>query len=144
MSRVLWERYKQYLCVVESVGLRLDISRMKFGDEFLPGLEPKLQNVYAEMAALESGAVANPDEKRLVGHDWLRDAARAPTDELRRDVEEPLAEVQHFAADVHAGRVRGERGHFTRVLVVGIGGSVLGPQLVASALTTPRDRIHVF
>ena len=29
MSRELWERYQQYLCVVDSIGLSLDVSRMK-------------------------------------------------------------------------------------------------------------------
>jgi glucose-6-phosphate isomerase len=32
---------------------------------------------FAEMAALEKHAVANPDEKRMVGHYWLRNPALA-------------------------------------------------------------------
>ncbi|MDP9292091.1 MAG: glucose-6-phosphate isomerase, partial [Verrucomicrobiota bacterium] len=48
--------------------------------------------------------------------------------------------IQDFAAKIH------ERGAFTDVLLIGIGGSALGPQFVAEALGTPRDRmaIHFF
>ena len=41
-------------------------------------------------------------------------------------------------------RRRPERAaRFSRVLVVGIGGSALGPQFVASALGTPADRMQI-
>ncbi|MDZ4798745.1 MAG: hypothetical protein SGI92_11325, partial [Bryobacteraceae bacterium] len=66
----LWNRYQQYLCNAPSLGLSLDISRMSFDDTFLPSLEPKLQAAYAAMAELERGAIANPDENRMVGHYW--------------------------------------------------------------------------
>ena len=143
----LWERYQRYLCVVESVGLRLDISRIKFTDEYLAKMEPAMQRAYAAMDALEGGAIANPDEKRQVGHYWLRDSARAPTAELRADVDDTLRDLLAFTAEVHAGKVQPEQaGHFVRLLVIGIGGSALGPEFVASALTTPRDRLtpHFF
>ena len=31
----LWERYREHLCVVPSVGMTLDISRMRFDASFL-------------------------------------------------------------------------------------------------------------
>ena len=37
---------------------------------------------YADMDALEKGAIANPDEKRMVGHYWLRAPELAPTPEI--------------------------------------------------------------
>ena len=143
MSRALWDRYREYLNVNPSIGLTVDISRVKFGAEFFAAMEPAMQQAYAAMDALEAGAIANPDEKRMVGHYWLRDAARAPTPELRRDIEETLARIQRFAADVHGARVRGQRGDFSNLLVIGIGGSALGPEFVHAALGSSADRMKV-
>ena len=42
------------------------------------------------MRELEAGAIANPTEKRMVGHYWLRDPALAPTPELRTEIEETI------------------------------------------------------
>jgi glucose-6-phosphate isomerase len=68
----LWKRYRQYLCRVDSLDLTLDISRMHFDERILTSMEPAVQRAFADMDALESGAIANPDEKRMVGHYWLR------------------------------------------------------------------------
>ncbi|MGH9679538.1 MAG: glucose-6-phosphate isomerase, partial [Candidatus Acidiferrales bacterium] len=64
----LWKRYRQNLCRVDSLDLSLDISRMHFDESFLSSHEPAMQQAFINMAALESGAIANPDEKRMVGH----------------------------------------------------------------------------
>jgi glucose-6-phosphate isomerase len=143
MSRTLWDRFQKHYCAFDSIGLAVDISRMKFADSYLADHEGAMQKAYAAMDALEKGAIANPDEKRMVGHYWLRDAARAPSPEIRKQIEETLARVKKFAADVHAGSVHGSAGQFTNLLVIGIGGSALGPEFVASALTSPRDRMRV-
>ena len=112
---------------------------------FLERSAPALARAFDAMDALEAGAIANPDESRMVGHYWLRDAARAPTPELRREIEETASAVQAFAADVHAGRLRPPRaGRFGQLLVIGIGGSALGPQFVSHALGQPRkDKLAV-
>jgi glucose-6-phosphate isomerase len=95
------------------------------------------------MAALEKGAIANPDEKRMVGHYWLRQPALAPTAEIRAEIEHTLAAVKAFAAEVQAGRVAGAGGPFRHLLIIGIGGSALGPQFVAQALGEPgSDRLR--
>jgi glucose-6-phosphate isomerase len=143
MSRTLWERYQKLLFVEESIGLRVDPSRIRFGDSFFADQEGAMQKAYRAMDALEGGAIANPDEKRMVGHYWLRDPARAPTVELRKQIEDTDARIKAFAADVHAGKIRGAKGAFTDLLVVGIGGSALGPELVAAALTTTKDKLQV-
>src|SRR5205814_3270752 len=88
-----------------------------------------------EMKKLEAGAIANPDEKRMVGHYWLRAATMAPNNEIRMAVEDCLVKIHRFAADVHEGKIRPQSGGRSKyVLVVGIGGSALGPQFVADAL----------
>jgi glucose-6-phosphate isomerase len=143
MTRALWDRYRELLNVNPSIGLSVDISRMNLPDGFLPKMEPALQKAYAAMDALEKGAIANPDEKRMVGHYWLRDSSLAPTPELKQAIDTTLARIKEFAANVHNSRIRGPKGHFLNLLVIGIGGSALGPEFVHHALGTPDDRMKV-
>ncbi|HEX7900870.1 MAG TPA: glucose-6-phosphate isomerase [Planctomycetota bacterium] len=119
-------------CHVPSVDLTLDYGRMGADDAFFARLEPLLAKAYPAMAALEKGAIANPDENRRVGHYWLRAPKLAP-DGLGAAIEKSVADIKRFAAE--------NRARFPEVLVVGIGGSALGPQLVADALGDPRH-IH--
>ena len=143
--RELWDRYCRYLCVTDTVGFWLDISRMSFPAEFLETMAPRIGAAYDAMEALEGGAIANPDEGRMVGHYWLRAPELAPAAGLRREIEATLAAIESFAADVHAGRVRPERAaRFRNLLVVGIGGSALGPQFVADALGSSSDPMQPF
>lgn len=133
-----WQRYRKYLCGIPAVSLKLDISRIRFDEGWLASMEPAIQKAYAAMAALESGAIANPDEQRMVGHYWLRTPALAPTPELRAEIESTLAAIKEFAARVH------QMGAHTEVLSIGIGGSALGPMFVADALGHPEtDKLQV-
>ncbi len=141
--RELWGRYQAMLLDDPSLGFRLDLSRMGFDERALVEREPVLEQALAAMEALEQGALANPDENRMVGHYWLRAPERAPTPEIASAIRETQARVLDFASRVHDGRVRppgAER--FRHVLVVGIGGSALGPQLVADALSGRADRMQ--
>ena len=142
----LWNRFQTHYCHVPSLGLSLDISRMSFSDAFLSSQEPAMQRAFDAMESLERGAVANPDEGRMVGHYWLRAPERAPTPELGQAIRDGVAAVRDFAAAVHAGTVKPPGApRFTRLLSVGIGGSALGPMLVADALGHPgTDRMPVF
>ncbi len=142
----LWDRYQKHLCTVPSVGLTLDVSRMLFPDDFLTRTADVMKRAWDAMEALERGAIANPDEKRMVGHYWLRAPDLAPTPELAAAIRKGQQAVREFAADVHSGRVRPPAApRFTRVLSIGIGGSALGPMFVADALGHPAtDRLPVF
>jgi glucose-6-phosphate isomerase len=133
----LWERYQKYFSHYPSLGLSLDLSRMNFPDHYLGSVEPRMQKAFAAMNALERGAIANPDEKRMAGHYWLRNPALAPQPAIRQEIEGALQAVKDFARQVHAGVIRGARGPFKNLLVIGIGGSALGPQFVANALSQP-------
>ncbi len=143
-ARDLWKRYQELVCEVPELGLSVDPSRTRLDAEFLERTGAALRRAFDAMDALEAGAIANPDEGRMVGHYWLRDPARAPAPEIRRDIEDALARVKRFAADVHAGRLEPPgASRFTRLLCVGIGGSALGPMFVADALGDPaRDRMQ--
>ena len=130
-----WDRFKSLYYTHPKLGLSLDISRMPFPDDFLSSMEPKLQQAFADMAALESGVIANPDEKRMVGHYWLRAPGLAPTEELRTAITSTLDAIKDFTTKIHKGRLTTPGGaKFKEVLVIGIGGSALGPQFVSHAL----------
>jgi glucose-6-phosphate isomerase len=140
--RELWERYKALLFDDPGLGLRLDLGRMGLDDRSLGDREPAIQRALAAMEALEHGAIANPDEKRMVGHYWLRAPEKAPTPAIATAIRDTQKHVLDFAARVHGGRVKPPRAdRFRHVLVVGIGGSALGPQLVADALGSKADRM---
>lgn len=142
--RQSWQRFQRTLCPVPSLGLSVDASRMDLDDAFLAGIVPSLERAFDDMEALERGAAANADEGRMVGHYWLRAPDRAPTAEMAREIAATVRAVKSFAAAVHRGRVKPPRAPaFTRLLCIGIGGSALGPMLVADALGDPgRDRLR--
>ena len=141
----LWQRYQDWLYFNEDLGLYLDISRITFDSAQIEQLKPKFDKAFKDIAALEGGAIANPDENRMVGHYWLRDPDLAPTAELRQDIIDTNNGVIDFQQKVHRGEIHPPNGaKFTDILSIGIGGSALGPQFVAQALA-PNDpplRIH--
>src|SRR5436309_243897 len=128
----LWERFNKYYTEFPTIGLALDLSRTSIDDEFFSSMEPRIKKAFSTMAELEKGAIANPDENRMVGHYWLRNPALAPTSDI--EIEATVAAIKKFAAEVHNGSVRGSKGPFKNLLLIGIGGSALGPQFVANAL----------
>lgn len=138
----LWNRFKTYYFFEPNLNFALDISRMPFPDDFFATIEPKLQDAYTKMDALEGGSIANPDENRMVGHYWLRAPQLAPNG-LGEKIEKVLTDIEAFAAGVHDGSLRCEKGQkFKHILLIGIGGSALGPQFVTNALSTPgRDKM---
>ncbi len=142
-ARERWSRYRRLRCDVPELGLALDPSLMGLDDAFLARLDGPIRQALAAMAALEGGAEANPDERRMVGHYWLRAPALAPNTALRDEIVATVAAVEAFAARVHAGEVAPAPGRpFRRLLCVGIGGSALGPMFVADALGAPgADRL---
>jgi glucose-6-phosphate isomerase len=143
-AAVLWQRYQDWLYFHEGLGFYLDVSRVRFDEGFVTQLQPKLDKAFREMAALEGGAIANPDENRMVGHYWLRDASLAPTPELKQDITATLAQIHTFVQNVHSGEIHPpDAAKFTDVLSIGIGGSALGPQFVAEALSPVEPPLQV-
>ena len=140
----LWGRFKARLIHDAASGFSLDTSRLGYDDEYLARMEPQMRRAFDAMKALEAGAIANPDENRMVGHYWLRNPELAPTKEIAAEIRETIAAIKKFAADVHGGAIAPRSGgKFSHVLVVGIGGSALGPQFVNQALSSATDPITV-
>ena len=139
-----WHTYNQSIIRLPKLDFSLDLSLMEIGLEFITSMSPKIQKAFDDMKALESGAIANPDENRLVGHYWLRNPDLAPTAELREAITAPLADLKKFASKIHSGEIASPSGTpFKQLLLIGIGGSALGPQLVAEALGT-QAKLPIF
>jgi len=133
-----WSRFKDTLYQNTELGLALDISRIPFPEDFFAKREADIQAAFAAMNALEKGAIANPDEQRMVGHYWLRAPQLAPTDEIREAITTTRAKIDRFAHDIRTGAKTAPNGNpFRHLLVIGIGGSALGPQFVDQALSQP-------
>lgn len=144
-TRNSWDHFKENYYDFPGIGLAVDLSKMNFPAGFFQTMEPRMQQAFAEMRELEKGAIANPDEKRMVGHYWLRRPDLAPTPEIRDEITRTLASIKDFAAKVHSGAIHGKGGPFKNLLLIGIGGSALGPQFVTQALGNPStDELRAF
>ncbi|MEM6715403.1 MAG: glucose-6-phosphate isomerase [Cyanobacteria bacterium P01_C01_bin.147] len=140
----LWQRYEEWLYYHTGLDLYVDISRMGFDDAFVERLKPKFEQAFQDMAALEGGAIANPDENRMVGHYWLRDPDLAPTS-FGQEVTTVLNDIEDFVKGVHAGTIKpAEADKFTNILSVGIGGSALGPEFVSEALAPINPMMNIY
>lgn len=144
-AAALWQRYQNWLYYHKELGFYVDVSRMRFDDAFVEALQPKFEKAFKDMAALEGGAIANPDENRMVGHYWLREPDLAPTPELKQDIVQTIEQIEAFSQKIHSGAIHPPQApHFTDIISIGIGGSALGPQFVAQALAPefPPLAIH--
>ena len=143
-SSSLWQRFQQYFLRYDDLGFSIDISRMKFPDDFLEQMRPKIEKAFAAMRDLEAGGIANPDEERMVGHYWLRKPSLAPNGELRAEIENTNLRIKQFAGDVHNGKIKTQSGDkFEHILSIGIGGSALGPEFIADALGSVKDPLDI-
>lgn len=144
-STALWQRYQDWLYYHSGLGLYLDISRMGFDDALYATMKPKFDKAFKDMAALEAGAIANPDENRMVGHYWLRNPDIAPTSELKQEIVEDISQIELFVKKVQSRDIKPPFApQFTDIISIGIGGSALGPQFVSEALSPdiPPLAIH--
>src|ERR1051326_3413519 len=101
-SSSLWQRFQQYFLEYRQLGFFLDISRMKFPDDFFEKMRPQIERAFAAMRALEAGAIANPTENGMVGHYWLRSTALAPTPEIRSEIEDTIRRIKEFDKDFNS------------------------------------------
>lgn len=140
MSRDYWTEYKARRHA--AAGIALDLSRISIPDGYLAGPGEPVEKAFELMARLEAGENVNTTEGRRVGHYWLRDPDSAP-DGLGPEIRGVQRAVKDFALRVRSGSIRPQIGdRFENVLLIGIGGSALGPQLIADALASPGDPVR--
>lgn len=142
----LWQRYCEYVVIDKDLGFELDISRVQFKPSLLNLMAPAMTRAFEAMEKLEAGAIANRDERRMVGHYWLRDVSRVPAHQhaLVKEITDTNLRLKTFAQQIHSGAIQGEGGHFENVLHIGIGGSALGPQFLADGLGSSSDKLRMF
>ena len=116
----------------EKMGVSVDLRRM--GGVYV--LLSRWQKAFDYLDKLEAGAIANPDEGRQVGHYWLRNVEIAP-DAAKDQILDSWARLGAFAAEARENDWR-------YLLMVGVGGSALGPQLLMDALGDVSASLKVF
>ncbi len=140
----LWQRYQDWLYYHPGLGIYLDVSRIRFSSDLVEHLRPKFEGAFADMRALEQGAIANPDEHRQVGHYWLRSPELAPRPDIKASIEAAVAHIDTFAKNIHQGSIRSPQGSaFKHLIWIGIGGSALGPQFVSDALVPAHPPLQI-
>lgn len=140
----LWKHFCEVYRHYPAVGIGLDISRMNVPPAFLQEMGTAARDALQEMAALEDGAIANPDEQRMVGHYWLRAPHLAPDTAIGAAITSTQRRIIEFCSAVRSGKICGGRKKgFRKIVVAGIGGSALGPQLVADALGSPSESVEL-
>ncbi|MBR7105127.1 MAG: glucose-6-phosphate isomerase [Lentisphaeria bacterium] len=122
-------RNRQYTLTDAASGFSIAFAGMDFNSQDIDALKPLFERAAKEVARIEAGEIKNPDEKRKVTH--FTDRMTYPQSAL-------FAEVEDFAAKVRSGEITGATGKtFDALVVNGIGGSALGPQLMQFAVNGP-------
>lgn len=139
-----WNTFSSLLYHHDQLDISLDVSRIGLSDSTFAQLTPLMEQSLTLMKELERGGIANPDEGRMVGHYWLRNPKLSPTDAISGEIAGTVERIVQFARDVHTGAICAPNGRrYDTLLVIGIGGSALGPQLASDALSSPSDRMRV-
>jgi len=140
------ERY-----TIGGAGITLDFSKNRISDTTLTLLLQLAREtgVEARRDAMFAGAIVNPTERRSALHTLLRGGAPAADAELSQEtaqVAREYAKMSLFADDIRSGKRTGYTGKPIRHIVnIGIGGSDLGPKMVAHALhhfADPGIKLH--
>ncbi len=122
-------RNSKYTLTDAESGFSIAFAGMDFNDSDIDALSPLFERAKKEVARIEAGEIKNPDENRRVTHF---------TDRITYTQSALYAEVEDFAEKVRSGEIRGATGKsFDALVVNGIGGSALGPQLMQFAMNGP-------
>ena len=100
-----------------------------FSERELDKLKDEFKKVHAEMKKIEAGEIKNPDENSKVTH--FTDRAAYPHEDLFIDVEDFTEAVRNEKITSSTGK------KFNNIVINGIGGSALGPELLHMTLNGP-------
>ena len=118
--------------------LSADFSYVDFPDGFLDSMTANANAAIASMKALEEGAIANPDEGRMVGHYWLRAPELAPSEDLASEIRDLQSKTKDIAGQIHSGQLKAPAGPFTDLLVIGMGRNLSVERLDIQQQTSSR------
>ncbi len=129
-----------------------DYSKNRITNETLPLLRnlATQANLFEKTKAMFSGEIINTTEHRAVLHTALRNRSNTPVyfegNNVMPEINRVLAQMRTFSDKVRSGEWRGYTNKpITDVVNIGIGGSDLGPKMVATALepySTPNLTSH--
>lgn len=108
--------------------LFFDYSKSNFSRNFIEQESINIENAIEHLQKLEAGEPVNVSEDRMVGHYWLRNSDLCPSEELKSQINKSIEDVKSFSKKVL------DEGKYRNILIIGIGGSALGPQFVINAL----------
>ena len=130
-----WEKFSKYLWFSKDINMWMDISKVLFNEKQINEMVSKFEYVFKECKNLEDGAIANIDEKRQVGHYWLRNSEISPDKKIKNEIDNDIKEIDQFCTKILSKEILNKEGKFfTDVLWIGIGGSSLGPLLLIESL----------
>lgn len=127
--------------IATAAGLEFDATKQRLDVEALDALlsAARKAGVEDKRDALLSGRVVNPTEKRPALHMAYRHGARISGTPEAELVDRTQAQTRAFAEQVRTGAFTPSGKPVERVVNIGIGGSDLGPRLVADALADVAD-----
>lgn len=144
------QRFAQF--TRRGAGLFMDFSRQRLQPDTLKHLGELAREceVLPRFQEMMAGARINRSENRAALHTATRSFATAPLmlngRNIRDDIQRVRKEIKTFVRAVHTGAITGSTGKpFQHLVVVGIGGSYLGTEFVATALAAyarPGLRLH--
>ena len=139
-----WKSYQDSITRYPELGFSIDTSRMDIPSTYIDSLSAEISRAFKGIAAIEAGEIMNTDEGRMVGHYWLRNAELAPSEEIKAQITQPITELKEFAQKIRRGEIATPKeARFENLLVIGIGGSALGPQFIYQALGA-ESRLKTF
>ncbi len=139
-----WSDYEKALVEEPETGIVVDLEGSPEAIHQSENFADAMTKALAAMSDLERGGIANPDEQRRVGHYWLRAPELAPSSRIGREILTMQDAVRTFAAEIRSGERLAPSGKpYQAVLLIGIGGSALGPQFLADALSPVEDRMVI-
>jgi len=131
----------------KEAGLFFDFSRQRLDRETLKLLLQlgETRQLGDQFNAMISGRKVNRTENRAALHTAARSFSDNPLQVDGTDVMPAIRtvrkEIESFSNQIHSGRITGTAGKpFTDAVVIGIGGSYLGTEFVAQALSATADK----
>ncbi len=128
-------------------GLFYDFTRQRIDEQVLHSLVnlAKIRKIKQRFNQMKTGEHVNNTENRAALHTATRSFSTDPVMDSGVDVMPDIRrirdEIRQFSADFHSGKIAGTHGKlFTDVVVIGIGGSYLGSEFVATALQNFADK----
>lgn len=127
---------RTHALILKVAGLEFDATKQRLDEAALEALfaRARASGLESKRDALLSGKIVNATENRPALHMAYREGGDLSGSEAAAVVSRTQAETREFAERVRSGDYAPSGVPITRVVNIGIGGSDLGPRLVADAL----------